>query len=112
MPGPAAANPSFNASLNDGHMLMAKMKADNVSANPRLYANDLNSFYPETDAQDNSDVLQLGWVVLGPSLESQGQDPAAPIYLQIWVAEKSNFFDVAQVKRIIDGRGSWDQALR
>lgn len=107
-----APNPTFNTSLNEGHRLQGLLQAQRVSSNPRLYANDLHDLLPETDAQDNSDLLALGWPTLGPSLQSQGTDPGLPIYLQVWVAEKQNLFDVAQVLRIVDGGDSFDNALR
>lgn len=95
-----APNPTFNASLNDGHALQGQIQAARIGANPRLYANDSGgqAFHPETDAQDNSDLP--GWVVLGETLETLGQDPGLPIYLQVWIAERQNFYDVAQVLRL------------
>jgi hypothetical protein len=105
-----APNPSFNASINDGNDLAGKIVAERLSANPRLYAQDIGTFYPATDAQDNSDLP--AWVVLGTSLASRGQDPSEPIYLHVWVSERQNFFDVAQVKRQADAGVPLDLALR
>ncbi len=107
-----APNPSFNASLNDGHTLQAKLQEiPALSANPRLYANDSGGqfFHAETDAQDNSDLP--AWVVLGDSLQALGQDPGLPIYLQVWVSERQNFYDVAQVLRLVQNGVALDQAL-
>lgn len=106
-----APNPTFNASLNDGHTLQGQIQAARIGANPRLYANESGgqSFFPETDAQDNSDMPP--WVVLGPSLQSQGVDPGLPIYLQVWIAERNNFYDVAQVQRLVNAGVPFDQAL-
>lgn len=105
-----APNPSFNGSINDGNVLVGKIVAARLGANPRLYAQDLSTFYPATDAQDNSDLP--AWVVVGtPSLAAQGQDPNEAIYLHVWVAERGNFYDVAQVNRQLDKGVSLDQAL-
>lgn len=107
--GLTAPNPAFNASINDGHRLQGQIAAARLGANPRLYAQDMSNFYPETDAQDNSDIP--AWVVLGQSLQSQGQDPDEKIYLHVWVAERQNFYDVAQVFAAVANGQTLDQAL-
>ena len=106
-----APNPTFNASITAGHDLQGKIIAARLGANPRLYANDSGGqfFHAETDAQDNSDLP--AWVVLGDSLQALGQDPNVPIYLQVWVAENQNFYDVAQVNRLVANGVSLVQAL-
>lgn len=106
-----APNPSFNASINDGHTLQGQIQGARIGANPRLYANDSGGqfFHAETNAQDNSDLP--AWVQLGDSLETLGQDPNLPIYLQVWVAEKQNFYDVAQVLRLLENGVTLNQAL-
>lgn len=82
-----------------------------LSADPRIYANGWNYFYPDTNAQDNSDLP--AWVVLsGPSLVDWGlPGSAAKVYLQLWVAEKQNFFCVAQVLTAVANGAPLDQAL-
>jgi hypothetical protein len=106
-----APNPSFNASINAGHDLQGKIQAANLSANPRLYANDSGAqfFHAETNSQDNSDLPT--WVILGDSLEALEQDPNVPIYLQVWITERQNFYDVAQALRLVENGVSLDKAL-
>lgn len=107
-----AQNPKSNASINEGHRLQGILQAERASTNPRLYANEAGGaqFHPETDSQDNSD-LPMFMSQLTDSLQSLGQDPNVPIYLQVWVAEKQNLYDVAMVLAIVDKGGSLDSAL-
>jgi hypothetical protein len=112
-----ALNPILNASLNEGHRLTGLIfAAGNISSNPRLYAEETGStgyMVPEFNNQDNSDLPT--WATNNwdgsTTLESISQDPTQPIYLQVWLTERQNFYDVAQTLKLVDGGTPLDVAL-
>lgn len=109
--GITARNPILNASLNDGHDLIEHILKSGLSANPRLYANGVVvsdthlygvSMIPEK-TQDNSDLP--AWATGdwdgNTTLESLGLPATVAVYLQVWIGEKGNFYDVAQVQALL-----------
>lgn len=111
-----APNPRLNATRAQGHDLQGQLISQRLSANPRLYANKTGGAgfeVPENSTQDNSDLP--GWATNfadGSTLDSLGVtvDQIA-VYLQVWVAERQNFYDVAQVLALVGAGVSLDQAL-
>lgn len=120
--GITAPNPALNASLSDGHELQSKIAQAGLSGNPRLYANGVVvgagfagiTLYPESSVQDNSDLPS--WALSNwdgtTTLNSIGLPPDVPVYLQVWVAERQNFFDVAEVLNLVASGWSLDAALK
>lgn len=118
-----APNPKLNASLNDGHKLQGMIQAQRLGANPRLYANEVGGgmgrlgLVPETDSQDNSDLpnwaLANDNLILNSDADGNGNalPPDTPVYLQVWVSERGNFYDVAGVLARVDAGATLDQAL-
>ena len=114
-----APNPSFNATLATGHDICAKISAANLSANPRLYANPSSggwAEFPETADQDNSDLPTWatenwdGSTTIQSIFQGDGVSDSS-VYLQVWVAEKQNFYDVAQVAAQVAAGVPISQAL-
>ena len=111
-----APNPRLNATRAQGHDLQSQIINARLSANPRLYANKTGGTgfeVPETASQDNSDLP--GWATNyadGSTLDSLGVtvDQIA-VYLQVWITERQNFYDVAQVLALVSAGVSLDQAL-
>jgi hypothetical protein len=112
-----APNPRLNASLDDGHTLAGKIQAASISANPRLYANQsgMNGCeVPENSSQDNSDLPTWATNFWDGSTTIQSilpGDTTTPVYLQVWVAERQNFYDVAQVLALLNAGLTLSQAL-
>jgi hypothetical protein len=108
-----APNPRLNASLADGQRLLGIIAANQpiISSNPRLYANDSGGaqMHPANDSQDNSDLP--AWVNVGSPVTSDGTDPNLPIYLQVWISERQNFYNVRQVLDLIGAGVTLSQAL-
>jgi hypothetical protein len=119
-----AMNARENASLNDGHTVCAAIKAAGLSANPRLYGNQFASgassagMVPETATQDNSDLpgpAQTPALQLNLATNADGSNnplpPDLPVYLQVWVVERGNFYDVADIVRYTSWGIPLSQAL-
>jgi hypothetical protein len=110
-----APNPRLNATRAQGHELQSQIVAASISVNPRLYANKSGGTgfeVPETSSQDNSDLP--GWATNyadGSTLDSLGVPEDRPVYLQVWIVEKQNFYDVAQVVLLVSGGIPLNQAL-
>lgn len=111
-----APNPTFNATLTQGHDLQNQVQQQGLSTDPRLYANAVSGtatsapFYAELIKQDNSDLPT--WVLVNsPSLQEQNLPNDQAVYLQLWLAERSNFFCVAQVLSLTNNGVPLDKAL-
>jgi hypothetical protein len=118
-----APNPKLNTSLTEGHRLQGLIQAQRLGTNPRLYANEVGGgmgragLVPETDAQDNSDIPSWAQandnLVLASNADGNNNPlpPDVPVYLQVWVSERQNFYDVAGVLARVDAGATLDQAL-
>lgn len=110
-----APNPKLNATVMQGNSLVGQIIGSRVSATPRLYANEISGtsragMVPANNVQDNSDLPN--WAASdSPSLQDQGVPPDLAIYLQVWIPERGNFYDVAGVLDRLDAGATLDQAL-
>jgi hypothetical protein len=103
-----AQNPALNSTLEQAHVMQKLLAGSGKIADPRIYANGWNAFYPETDQQNNSDLPS--WVNLASdagakpdadTLQEMGlKEEGPPVYLLIYAAEYGqNFCDVASLWR-------------
>jgi hypothetical protein len=110
------ANQNEMLSLNDAHVLIQQIKDAGISSNPRLYANQSSGgpssaqMVPETPDQDNSDIpMQSNVSSLNLQTNADGNNnplPAdLPVYLQIWIVEKGNFFNAGYTNRYVNTLG-------
>jgi hypothetical protein len=110
-----APNPRLNATRAQGHDLQSRIIAASISTNPRLYANKSGGTgfeVPELASQDNSDLP--AWATNfadGSTLDSMAVPEDTPVYLQVWIVERQNFYDVAQVQVLVQAGVPLDQAL-
>lgn len=110
-----AQNVRLNGSLKDGHDLQKQITASGVSFNPRLYANQTGGhqagMIPETATQDNSDLPTWANADGLGNLKDQGVPEDLAIYLQVWVGERANFYNVRGVLDELKTGKSMSQAL-
>lgn len=111
-----APRPTLDTTIDNGHILLQKIQQASVSATPRLYCNQAGgpTMIPETARQDNSDLP--AWATDewdgSTTLESLAFDPTSDgLYLQVWLQERSNFYDVADVLRRLNAGQTLQQAL-
>lgn len=109
-----APNKALNATLEDGHRLQSQIMSEGLDANPRLYANQTGGhqagMVPEKESQDNSDLPAWAHADGLGDLAEVPKD--LPIYLQVWVGQRENFYNVAGVNKELKSGKALSQALR
>lgn len=106
---PSARN---NYTLQDGDALLAKLEAG--GSHGVLFCNTVGGagaqtgMIPEKAKQDNGTAP---WVDAASNLEKMGVPRDLPIYLQIWVEKKQNYYIAAGVAKSLAHGLTVEQAL-
>lgn len=114
--GFAAPRPTLDDTIANGHIVIQKVLQAGLSARPRLFCSQAPgpTMIPELDGQDVSDLpiwATEQWDGT-TTLQSLGFDPVSDrLYLQLWLQERDNFYDVADVNRRLNAGQTLQQAL-
>lgn len=107
-----AQNPRWNATLNRAQSIALQLKAEKISAKPRIYADENRlggSMIPETLEQDNSDLP--GWATENwdgtTTLVTMGVPFDQPVDCSVFVVEggSDNFCNIAQIDADMRNQG-------
>lgn len=102
--GFTAGRASLNVTLNQGHDIVAAIKAAGLDKGQQvvLFANETSGsqgamMCPETATQDNGTAK---WVDTTQDLTTLGADPAVDLlYLQVWVEARQDYYMVGGIVR-------------